>query len=277
MNIINTIKAGFLFLVGKIPKKSRRTCALLMTGAVVTAAVVFSFHGLHSGGKNNVYASSSHKKEPPDGGDEDSEEDSTLAFDAIISGVLISQDTQREVQRLGTSCEDVLVGQRTGTTVQESDFDFSKETAETIANIQNHSIAVSDSMLKMTDQDYETLLRIVEAEAGGEDIKGRILVANVIFNRVKHDEFPNTIYDVVYQNQDGVAQFSPTSDGRIYTVEISEGTREAVNRAIDGEDYSQGALFFMEEEYSEKHNIKWFKENLEFLFQYGVHDFFKYP
>ena len=54
MDIIRTIAAGFLFLIRKISKKSRRTCALVVTGAVVIAAVAFTFHGLHAGGKNNV-------------------------------------------------------------------------------------------------------------------------------------------------------------------------------------------------------------------------------
>ena len=63
MDIIRTIAAGFLFLIRKISKKSRRTCALVMTGAVVIAAVAFTFHGLHAGGKNNVYASVSDDKD----------------------------------------------------------------------------------------------------------------------------------------------------------------------------------------------------------------------
>ena len=42
----------------------------------------------------------------------------------------------------------------------------------------------------MSDEDYKNLLKIVEAEAGGEDVKGKILVANVIFNRVKIRSFP---------------------------------------------------------------------------------------
>ena len=45
----------------------------------------------------------------------------------------------------------------------------------------------------MSDEDYDTLLHIVEAEAGTEDVKGRILVANVIMNRIKNKEFPDTV------------------------------------------------------------------------------------
>ena len=103
------------------------------------------------------------------------------------------------------------------------------------------------------------------------------MVANVIFNRLQSPIFPDSIYDIVWQNTDGTAQFSPTADGRINTVTVSEDTREAVNRAIDGEDYSQGALFFMQEEYSDSDNVSWFKRDLEFLFKHGVHAFYTYP
>ena len=120
-------------------------------------------------------------------------------------------------------------------------------------------------------------MKIVEAEAGGEDLKGKILVANVIFNRVKSPEFPSNVTDVVWQQTGGNPQFSPTADGRIYTVTVSEDTKEAVNRAIDGEDYSEGALYFVEETYAEESNMKWFKEELKFLFRHGEHDFYTTP
>lgn len=197
-------------------------------------------------------------------------------IESIISGVCISQDTDSEVNKLGTSCEAVLVGQRIGKNQQESNLDFSEAAADTVEKLENHSLDV-EQYLKVTDRDYETLLKIVEAEAGGEDTEGKIMVANVIFNRLQSPLFPDNIYDIVWQNTDGTAQFSPTADGRINTVTVSEDTREAVNRAIDGEDYSQGALFFMQEEYSDADNVSWFKSDLEFLFKHGVHAFYTYP
>lgn len=46
-------------------------------------------------------------------------------------------------------------------------------------------------------KEYNVLLRIVEAEAGGEDITGKMLVANVIMNRVQNGRFPDTVTEVV--------------------------------------------------------------------------------
>ena len=44
--------------------------------------------------------------------------------------------------------------------------------------------------INCSDEDYNTLLRIVQAEAGVCDEKGKILVANVIINRVKSPVSP---------------------------------------------------------------------------------------
>ena len=129
----------------------------------------------------------------------------------------------------------------------------------------------------MSDADYDTLLHIVEAEAGTEDVKGRVLVANVIMNRVKNKEFPDTVTEVVWQNTDGVPQFSPTYDGRINEVTVTDETKEAVKQALEGVDYSEGALFFIQKSEAEAQNVSWFEKDLKRLFKYGVHEFYTYP
>lgn len=43
------------------------------------------------------------------------------------------------------------------------------------------------------------LARLVYSEAGGEPYEGQVAVAAVALNRIKHCDFPNTLYDVVYQ------------------------------------------------------------------------------
>ena len=127
----------------------------------------------------------------------------------------------------------------------------------------------------LEDQDLEILLRIVEAEAGGEDEEGKLLVANVVLNRVNSVKFPDTVSEVVFQRENGVTQFSPVANGKIWKVQISEETREAVGRALEGEDISQGALYFAARKYADSNKMKWFDENLTFLFRYGGHEFFR--
>lgn len=129
-------------------------------------------------------------------------------------------------------------------------------------------------VIAVSQQDIECLMRIVEAEAGCEDRKGKLLVANVVINRVRDKAFPDTVTEVVYQRNSQSAQFSPVSNGRIDTVKVSEETREVVYSALLGEDVSQGALYFVARQYAEPDKVCWFDDNLTHLFSHGGHDFF---
>lgn len=140
--------------------------------------------------------------------------------------------------------------------------------------IVNVSVMERDYAYDITQEDYENMLRIVEAEAGGEDRKGKLLVANVILNRVENESFPDTVTDVIFQKENGICQFSPISDGRFYSVDVSEETVEAVDAALYGEDCSEGALYFMARKYADKEKAAWFDRNLTKLFTYGGHEFF---
>ncbi|MBR1742005.1 MAG: cell wall hydrolase [Lachnospiraceae bacterium] len=124
-------------------------------------------------------------------------------------------------------------------------------------------------------EDRKILERIVEAEAGGETIHGRVLVANVILNRVKSRQFPSTIKGVVFSHSGSRYQFSPISDGRYYSVTVSKGTKKAVSLALHGNDPSEGALYFMERAYANSYSARWFDRALTRLFRYGCHEFFK--
>ena len=121
----------------------------------------------------------------------------------------------------------------------------------------------------------EILERIVEAEAGDQDLEGRILVANVILNRVHSKHFPDTIKGVVFANRAGRYQFSPVSNGRYYRVTVSDKTKRAVKQALAGKDISKGALYFMCRSASDPKNVAWFDRDLTKVAQHGCHEFFK--
>lgn len=127
----------------------------------------------------------------------------------------------------------------------------------------------------LSEEDLEMLLRIVEAEAGNQDEEGKLLVANVVLNRVKSDKFPDTVTEVVLQQENGVCQFSPVSNKTLWSVEVSEETQAAVERALMGEDISDGALYFAARQYADSEKMKWFDTHLTFLFKHGGHEFFK--
>ncbi len=145
----------------------------------------------------------------------------------------------------------------------------SKDT-ELMANSTDHIVSYHGRRFAITDDDYQVLLHIVESEAPAEDIIGKILVANVVLNRLEIGFGGNNISDVVFAK----GQFEPAGNGGIFRVKISDSTVEAVERAINGEDHSEGALYFMARNLASKRGIKWFDNNLKFLFKHGGHEFY---
>lgn len=263
-------------------KKDRNTGRPVRSFMLITMctviALLFSL-GLRiadDGERGRVYAASDSEK------DSDGyilEKDSIPSGIAgVIYGVNKTASSKKSVERIGTSCEEVMVGQRIKTVENTvAEFNASSSIENKVNDFGEKTIELAQNPKIMSDTDYDTLLRIVEAEAGTEDVKGRILVANVIMNRVKNEEFPDSVTEVVWDYSNGVPQFSPTYDGRISEVTVSEETREAVKQVLEGVDYSEGALFFIQKSEAEAHNVTWFEKDLKKLFKYGVHEFYTYP
>ena len=142
--------------------------------------------------------------------------------------------------------------------------------------IKDKPVYIPKTKHVVTQRERSILERIVEAEATDKDEKSKILVANVILNRVRSKEFPNSIEAVVFQRAYGKVQFSPTADGRYESVRITKSTKRSVKKALeDGIDYSEGALYFVEKTMANPKNVSWFDEALTRLFTYQGHSFYK--
>ena len=89
-------------------------------------------------------------------------------------------------------------------------------------------------------------------------------------NRIQSGRFPDTVTEVVYQKTQGKAQFSPTVNGRIDSVKVSQQTINAVERVLDGEDSSNGALYFR----SVHSNSTWHDNALRRVAEHGNHIFY---
>ena len=127
---------------------------------------------------------------------------------------------------------------------------------------------------ELSEEDYEALLKIVQAEAGNEDEEGKMLVAGVVLNRVQSDKFPDTVVQVVMQQEEGVYQFSPVANGSYFKAKATQDTIDAVERVLCGEDITQGALYFAARKYADPEKMKWFDCALVRLFEHGGHEFF---
>ena len=83
------------------------------------------------------------------------------------------------------------------------------------------------------------LSHIINAESGNQSLAGKIAVGNVVMNRVKDPEFPDTVYGVLYQEN----QFSPVYSGSIWD-EPNDESVVAAKLVMDGTQILPTALFF---------------------------------
>ena len=113
------------------------------------------------------------------------------------------------------------------------------------------------------------LARIIHAEAAGEPFNGKIAVGNVVLNRVKSPQYPNTIYGVIFDRKHGT-QFSPVSYGTIYNTPSLESTI-AAKISLEGYTLSEDALFFMNPKLA---TTSWISQNRPYLFTIGNHLFY---
>ena len=270
-----------------VTKKMHRNAAILTMGATLIAVIPFTAVDFQGGGKNAIVAFA----ETQGGSDEDSlEETEDTALPETDGNVLEDETTADETSSSAENEADIETETETETQTETENTEMNDAKEETgISEVEPETCSeetgvqaaaetameqeepVREVFTGYSESDYNVLLRIVQAEAGNCDIEGRVMVANVILNRVEDDAFPNTITKVVYQKH----QFSPVGNGSIKRCKVTAETVEAVERALSGEDLTDGALYFMNRRASSRKNASWFDRHLEFLFKHGNHEFFR--
>ena len=153
------------------------------------------------------------------------------------------------------------------TYIDENEY-FTSEDAEDVVDPDGGEAAgTADSAAReivLTDADYMALCKIVQAEAGGQGEMGKLLIANVILNRVNSPRFPNTVCQVVAQH----GQFTPVRNGRYAAAVPDAETIRAVDRALNGENHAVGICYFK----SIRSKSNWSHKVLAFV--YGMHMFY---
>lgn len=133
---------------------------------------------------------------------------------------------------------------------------YGKKTVEAVKRLQKANnlkvdgIAGNSTIQKLPNNNiYETmdisreqiilLARIIHGEARGESFKGKVGVGAVILNRVKSNQFPDTIREVILQR----GQFSSLLDGQanFFPDQVS---MNAAKTALIGYDPTHSSLFF---------------------------------
>lgn len=119
--------------------------------------------------------------------------------------------------------------------------------------------------------DLYWLARIIEAEAKGESYNGKVAVGNVILNRVKSKDFPNTVYNVIFEYFGNIPQFSPVQEGTIYNTPSQESIK-AAKEAINGSRPVGDATYFFN---PSKAAGSWIVKNKSYVSTIGGHTFYR--
>lgn len=116
-----------------------------------------------------------------------------------------------------------------------------------------------------SDDDLHLLAKIVTVEAMDLSFDGKIAVANVVINRKKHAEFPNTIKEVIYDKKYGV-QFPPAYKSSFATRVPSSDSIIAAKMALEGVNNISTCLFFNHRPFSSKANDFYKKIDGEYFY-----------
>ena len=257
--------------IRNISKKSYRDCAVIISGFLVFALISLNAQAFGGAGKNKVISAECNvlKGNEEESPEEETETSGLIAgpnFIAVCKGAIEEEQSKLELESEANKQQHEVV-----------------KVCASIETIEQIQIEVPQELvnpyqdMNISQNDYEALCRIVQAEAGGEDETGKILVAEVILNRVLTKGFKDNVYDVIFEKSGNSAQFSPTVDGRYFSVVVTEETKTAVEKALYEEDVSQGALFFSARSKANPNDMAWFDRHLKWLFQYGGHEFYTLP
>lgn len=141
--------------------------------------------------------------------------------------------------------------------------------SEMCVNLELTGKPITPASQFYNQNDLLWLARIINAESKYEPLLGKIAVGDVILNRVAHPDFPNSIYEVIFDNRYAV-QFYPVTSPIIYNTP-SEESIIAAKACLEGFSVSKSILYFMNPRLAKSN---WIVRNCTYVMTIGNHDFY---
>ena len=126
------------------------------------------------------------------------------------------------------------------------------------------------AMANYNKEDLDWLARVISAESRGESLEGQIAVGNVVLNRVNHEDYPDTVKDVVFDRTYAV-QFEPTENGTIYDQPVPSAIL-AAKLCLEGASVVEDCIYFFAPALS---SGSWIVNNATFFKTIGCHRFYR--
>lgn len=128
----------------------------------------------------------------------------------------------------------------------------------------------NSSVISYTDEEFDMLCYVLQGEVGNCSEQSKIAVANVIINRVKTGRFGSSISDVLTAPN----QFTAINGYYSGRNKPTQNTIDCAKRALNGEDNSNGAVYYYAPRYCGGSTASWF-ESLTFCMELDGQRYFK--
>ena len=148
------------------------------------------------------------------------------------------------------------------TAIQKAESVFLNVETQTTENAVNRTFYEN-----LTADEVHLIEVVVTHEVGYFTKEYQTLVAEVIYNRIKSDYFPNTVKEVLYQKN----QFTGIENWYSKDCQVSETTKEVVKEVFSKDKTTHEATYYYNPDYSCKTSIKWFENSgdVEYLFSFS--------
>ena len=115
-----------------------------------------------------------------------------------------------------------------------------------LAKVQPAKRAAQKPNFSIRPEERKLMAQLVHAETGfSEPFAGKVEVALVILNRVKHPAFPNSIKGVIYQKTKSGYAFVPVRTGKLMRIQPTKQDYAAVDKALSlFPNDRRGSLYF---------------------------------
>lgn len=184
--------------------------------------------------------------------------------------VMIGDEKTMMTRGFKTTVLPMLLGAAVGLTVTVPQAVHAEATVEeTIpqSDQQVITVVVEDEQVQKTrEAETRLLAKLVHAEAGNQDRLGKQLVVDVVLNRVDSPDYPDSIPEVIFENNGRIWQFTTAGNGALSEAIPTADDYAAVYTELNGERFDDQVLFF---------SAGGFQKCCMPLFQHGDHYFGK--
>lgn len=118
--------------------------------------------------------------------------------------------------------------------------------------------------VELSEDERILIQQVAIAEANNQGVGGMAFVMQTILNRIENPDFPNTLYDVIYQK----GQFD-VADKNLEDIKTTNNSQTALEYAYILQ--NRGQLYF---ENNHGRSDTWHRNNLNYAFSHLDHDFY---